>query len=117
MKRIGAQSGLVVFARYFHDYRYQKGYRNVPKWFLDLLEVLVPSPDLIIYLNRDAKEIYAAKPELDLSEIQLQQRVIQDFLATRRNGLVIDASQGVDATVARVEESIIKKLFEKNGIS
>jgi thymidylate kinase len=117
LMRIGSQSGLVVFARYFHDYRYQKGYRNVPKWFFNILEALVPSPDLIIYLKRDANEIYAGKPELDVSEILFQQSVIQDFLANRCNGVVIDASQGVDATVERVEESIIKTLFKKTGTS
>lgn len=114
--KLRGQSGLIVFARYFHDYYFQKGYRNAPRWFLRLLESLIPSPDLIVCLHRNPSEIYAAKPELDLVEIEAQQELIRATCATRPNAVVIDGSEGVDKTVERVADAVVSALLARKGI-
>jgi len=111
------QGGCVMFARYFHDYYYQLGYGKVPRPYLRLLERLAPRPDLMLYLHRDAGEIYAGKPELDPAEILRQQRVIQSLVAGRPYAEVIDASKGVEATVRQVKEKITRDFLNRHGIS
>ncbi|RIK78042.1 MAG: hypothetical protein DCC67_12005 [Planctomycetota bacterium] len=91
---------LIVFDRYFYDYYYQLGYRTTPKWLLACLERVVPRPDLILYIDRDAQEIHAAKPELTTEEIQRQQTHILKHFSKRSQFRAINGRHGVDATCA-----------------
>ena len=81
------------------------------------LEALVPKPDLILYLDRDADEIYRGKPELDVDEIRRQQKVIKEVVARRRHAHVIDASGGIDATVEAVRDKVIAIQHERWGVN
>ena len=80
---------------------------------LRIVEFFVPTPDLAIYLDRDAEEIYAQKPELTVNEIKREQKVIKELLGRRANGRVIDARHGVDDTVDRVTSEILETLLQK----
>jgi thymidylate kinase len=117
VRRLRGQGAVLLFARYFHDYYYQRGYGRAPRGFLRLLERLVPQPDLILYLHRDAEAIYAGKPELDLDEIKRQQKVIGELVESRDHAMTIDASGGVDATVDRVCAAIITQLLGRFGVA
>lgn len=101
-RKLRGQGAVLIFARYFHDYYYQRGYGKVPRWYLGLLERLAPRPDLIVYLDRDAEEIHAGKPELDVGEIRRQQEIIKKLTASRSNAVTVDASRGIDETVQQV---------------
>ena len=100
------QGGLVLADRFYQDYYYMRGYMNCPKWYVRLFEVFCPKPDLIISLERPAADIYAQKPELDVSEIEREQRVIRKYIGQRKNAKIIDASHGVDGTISRVVREI-----------
>ncbi len=101
-RQLRGQGAILIFARYFHDYYYQRGYGKVPRWYLRILERLAPRPDLIVYLDRDAEEIFAGKPELDPGEIRRQQDIIKGLVAGRRRAVTVDASRGVEDTVDQV---------------
>jgi thymidylate kinase len=101
-----AFSGIVLADRYFFDYYYMLGYVNCPKWYLDVISVLVPKPDLLFALERPAEEIYAQKPELEVGEIKRQQQAIHNALSEKHYMRIIDASQGIDETVRRVSREI-----------
>jgi len=109
--KLRGRGALLMFARYYHDYYYQLGYGNVPRWYLRMLECFIPKPDLLIYLDRSAEDIYHGKPELDLDEIKRQQKVIREIVSERSYGEVIDASGGVEATVKAVRERVLEKCF------
>lgn len=113
LRKLRGQGALMLFARYFHDYYFQRGYGNVPRWYLRALECLVPRPDLILALQRDADEIHHGKPELSIEEIRRQQDLIGRMLAGRPNAAVIDASPGVASTIhevcARIEGFILSQ--------
>ena len=96
------QGGLVVADRFYQDYYYMLGYMNCPKWYIRMLEVFSPKPDLILSLERSAEDIYAQKPELDIEEIKREQLAIRKYVGGRRNARIIDAGQGVEMTVAKV---------------
>jgi thymidylate kinase len=110
LRRWRGQWGLVVFARYYYDYYYLMGYRKAPRWFLKAVEVLAPKPDLLLYLDRDAEEIYAGKPELVVEEIRHQQEIIRNLIKNRRNAQMVDARGGVEATTQRVSDLILQSL-------
>ena len=116
IRKLRSQGGAVMFARYFYDYHYQLGYRNVPRWYLRLLERLIPKPDLVIYLERDANEIFQDKPELDVEEISRQQNVIRRLVAERSHACTVDASCGIEGTVEEVRGRVERIFLSRHGI-
>lgn len=92
----------VIFARYYYDYYFQRGYLNTPKWYIKILEILVPKPDYIFTINRDADDIFQLKPELSVIEINRQQNIINTLLKSKKNAYVIDGSNGIDDTVNQI---------------
>ncbi len=113
LRRMRAQWNLIIFDRSFYDYYFQLGYGKCPRWFLNLLGILVPKPDLAIFLDRDAREIYESKPELTVEEIERQQDAIRKFLSRKQFGCVINARAGVEATSDEVAREIMEALFRR----
>lgn len=100
------QGGLVIADRFFQDYYYMRGFINCPVWYIRMVEFLTPHPDFIFSLERSARDIYKQKPELTEEEISRQQERIQKVLSKRENFRCIDASHGVEETVATVTREI-----------
>jgi hypothetical protein len=104
--RLRRQSCLLVFDRSFYDYFFLRGHGNLPRWYLRLVSRLVPAPDLMLYLDRDAARIYEDKPELSLEEIRRQQRAVETLVRAKPFAQAIRAGDGIDVTVERVTDSI-----------
>lgn len=92
----------VIFARYYYDYYFQRGYLNTPKWYIRMLEALVPKPDYIFTIDRDAEDIFKLKPELSIEEINKQQNAIRKLLKHKKNAYVINGRNGIDDTVRQI---------------
>lgn len=116
VKKLRGQGALLMFARYFYDYYYQRGYRRVPRWYLRILEWFIPKPDLVLLLERDPQEIFDGKPELEVKEIAHQQKVIRNLVNGRSNGLVVDASGGIQSTVNVVKAAVEGVFLERSGL-
>ena len=108
-------SSIIIADRYYYDYYYMRGHMRSPKWWKDLVGIIVPKPNLVFFLDRSAEEIYAQKPELDVEEIKRQQSVIRDILREDPCARVIDASKGVEDTIACVNSEIEKWLIAQRG--
>jgi len=106
-------SGMIIADRYYYDYYYMRGHLHCPKWFLNCVGAFVPKPDLVFVLERAAEEIYAQKPELAIDEIQRQQGAIRSCMGGKRFARFIDASGGVELTVAKVSREIESWLIEQ----
>jgi hypothetical protein len=115
MRRLRGQCGLLIFDRYFYDYYYQIGNRRTPRWFLQLCETLVPTPDLLVLLDRDPDQIFAAKPELAVAEIRLQQALIVRLFHGRPQARIVDGRAGLEPTVELVRRLVIASLRGKSG--
>lgn len=88
---------------------------NSPVWFKRIIEIMVPKPDLIFYLDRPAEDIFKQKPELEIDEIRRQQEAIREMMKGRCEAYVIDASVGVEKTIANVNEKIELWLEAQRG--
>lgn len=100
LRRARGEQALFVFDRSFFDFYVHMGHRRLPRWYLRALERLVPRPDLILYIRRDAAAIYRDKAELTLEEIARQQGVIDTLMRGYPQARVVDGNHGVDAAVA-----------------
>ncbi len=103
-------STVVVFDRYYHDLlidpkRYRYGGSMA---FAKLIGKLIPKPDLYILLDASAEVIQSRKQEVPFEESARQRKEYFNFLNSRKNGVVVNASQQLDNVVLDVEMSIIK---------
>jgi thymidylate kinase len=75
---------VIFFDRYFHDYYFDSArFRiNLPRWILSLFELMIPKPDLGIFLKVSPEVAFYRKPELSVAEHHRQQK--QMFLLTRK---------------------------------
>lgn len=108
-------SSLIIADRYYYDYFYMRGHMRSPIWFKRFVGLIVPKPNLIFYLDRPADEIFKQKPELEIDEICRQQTAIRRFLANGPCSRVIDASKGVEATIAAVNAEVEKWIATQRG--
>jgi len=103
-----SQWNLVIFDRSFFDYYYQLGHRNLPHWYLDLLRIFVPKPDIFVCLKRNADSIYQGKQELTVEEIEKEIALLAKLARRIPYAVEIDANEGIDSTVGKVADLILK---------
>lgn len=104
--RRGPERNVVISARSYHDFLYQRSYLSLPALLPRLFLVLGPKPDIVATPLRDPREIHLQKPELTQEEIAEQYGRISRQLARYRYFCVIDASDGVAGTVTKLRERI-----------
>lgn len=107
---------LVIADRYYYDYYYQLGYSRCPKWFVRLIAMFIPKPDMLFVLDRDAQDIYEKKPELTIDEIRREQDMIAKYLSNSNMMRIIDARKGVEGTVAQVTAAVKEWLSDTGSI-
>ena len=76
---------VIIFARYYYDYYFQRGHLNTPHFLIKFFERLIPKPNLIFTISRPPKDIFDLKPELSVSEIERQQKLIERLFKFRKN--------------------------------
>ena len=108
-------SGLLLADRYYYDYYYMRGHMNCPKWWKDMVGLIVPKPDMIFVLERSAEDIYRQKPELEVEEIKRQQQKIRDYFGNDNRVRYIDARNGILNTSNEVCREIEKWIINYNG--
>jgi len=105
---------LIVADRYFYEYFYQLGNSRLPHWLLHLVRRFIPQPDLIIYIERDACQIYRDKDELTIGEIRRQQQVIRDLLKTLPHSVTVSEVTGIEATLEAVEQQLLERMAARH---
>lgn len=94
-------SEIVIFARSYHDFLYQRAYLNLPKAIPRFFLKLGPKPDLLLVPVRDPDIVHEQKPELTAKEIAEQYSRITAQMSRISYYVKIDASGGIDETISR----------------
>lgn len=116
LKRKKANSGLIIFDRYFYDYMTFKDFINCPRWLMFLITKFIPKPDAIIYLKSQPEVIYSRKPERPIKEIKRQVKIYEEIVSYLPNSYTVENSSGIEECINRIQEIIINKLREKKKI-
>ncbi len=102
------QNALVIFDRYFHDLLVDtKRYRYGGS--MDLARLIghwVPKPTLFILLDASADVLQSRKQEVPFEETVRQREAYRTLVEGFSNGVIIDASQPLEAVVQAVKESL-----------
>jgi hypothetical protein len=106
---------LVIADRYFYDYFFQRGNMKLPHRLLKFLSMFIPRPDLTLYLNADAQEIYQRKDELTIEEIRRQQLVIGQVSNWLPNFNAIRSDTDIAQTMRRIKAVMFNSLAARRG--
>lgn len=107
---IKSKRTVLVFGRYFYDFYFQRNHSKLPRPLIRLFENLVPKPDLVLVLKRDADVIYSSKPELPIAEIKRQQDIISELDFKKTFVQNVDCNCSIEESVARCLELIFCRL-------
>jgi thymidylate kinase len=99
---------LVVFDRYFYDYAIQPGPFTKDSLFYKALLIVVPKPDIIVFLKSPAEIIYKRKPELSILEISRQIKVCDEIITNFHNPCIVDNTQPKDLVVQTIRLKILE---------
>jgi len=108
---------IIVFDRYFYDYLIQSTYSRVPRWLLLILERVLPSPNILIWLRNIPDVIHQRKQELTTSQILRQMRVCEEIIGrnSKIDAYTVWTDGGVESTVNLVRIKVFE--FLSNRIS
>lgn len=105
------RTALVAMDRYYYDFLVDpKRFRlNIPKWLPKMFLPLIPKPDLVFYLDNDAKNIVKRKSELTLKEIERQVEAFRKLLPKLPNSYLIRTEKPINEVVFQVTSTILEK--------
>lgn len=101
---------IIIFARSYHDFLYQRVYKNLPIFFPKLFIALGPKPDFIFSLVRKSSDIIKQKQELTEFEINQQYLRIEKRMANYSNFKKIDCSIGLEKTIKLLSNIALKNI-------
>ncbi len=104
------KNGIIIADRYFYDYFYQLAYSNTPKWYLRILSIFVPKPDITLCLRASSQDIHARKPELTQKEIDRQMREIENIFPILNNPIWVDTDCEPKLTEKKILDEILNYL-------
>jgi len=104
--RRGSPGELVIFARSYHDFLYQRAYLRLPVAIPRFFLAFGPKPHMVVTPLQDPQVIHDRKPELTVAEIAEQYARIAHRFARYPYFSSIDASGGVRLTVRRIREHL-----------
>tara|TARA_B100000787_G_C16130155_1_gene266956 strand:+ start:94 stop:780 length:687 start_codon:yes stop_codon:yes gene_type:complete len=104
------QNTLILFDRYLSDFYTEKDWSNTPRWFMNFLLLLAPSPDYIFFMKNSPEKIHSRKYELSIDDIDIVNNRIQSLLCKKTNFVSLDTNNSPDELV----EIIMAMLVEKN---
>jgi serine acetyltransferase len=106
------RSTLIAFDRHYRDllvdpkrYRYG-GSMALARW----AALLVPDPDLWLLLDAPPELLQARKREVSADESARQRRRYLAFARSRRNAVIVDATQTLDRVAAAAEDAVLRFL-------
>lgn len=90
-----AKGRIYIYDRYFYDFIIDpfRSKINLPKWVRVMYWKAIPKPDLIFFLECEAKVIYKRKQELTLEEIKRQLQEYKELADNSSRFIILNATK------------------------
>jgi len=108
-----ARGKLVIFDRYFYDYLIIQTFRAVPRWIINGILRLLPTPDVLIWLKTSPERLLERKQELTLEQIEQQSRICQEIVEVFPFASMVVTDEGIEPTFSKVASIILGKMAHK----
>lgn len=111
------KSSIWLFDRYYYDYFIdpKRARINLPIWFIKLIRLFIPEPNLILCLGADPDVINIRKPELPLSEVVAHVNKLKSFCDKEDKAFWIDTGVSLNESSNQVMEIISKQMATRYG--
>jgi len=104
---------MVLFDRYFYDYMIQPTYSRVPHKLLWVIEMVLPQPDVLIWLQNEPEVIHARKPELPVSEIRRQVEICEEIVERIPAAVAVTTNADPTVTLQQVRDVVFENMRGK----
>jgi hypothetical protein len=101
--------------RYYYDFlidRIRFGLK-IPSWLPRVLLPTVPKVDILFFLNGRAEDMYARKPEVNVSEIERQLNAIRDVQPLLGNVQEINVSRSLEMVGTEASRIVLDYLTKR----
>jgi len=104
-----------VFDRYYYDYLIdpKRGRIKLPRWLLQLGQIFIPEPDLILCLGTNHESIHKRKPELTLIEVERQVLELKKFCDSHNRAVWIDTGKDINSSCYDALDIIINMMSKR----
>lgn len=108
---------IFIFDRYFYDFIVDphRSRINLPDWIRFLFLKVTPKPDIVFFLDCNAKTILRRKKELAEEEIIRQLLVYRGLTIKYKNFYSVDSEKPVDEIVNSIIKEYIKRISRPVG--
>lgn len=110
-----SKGNLIIFDRYFYDYIIQPSSFGINSLLFRVLSLLIPSPDLVIYLHSPSELIYTRKPELTTQEIDRQAGICAQLIRHLPNAYQVDNSLHLDQVIVQIREIVLEMMLAQTS--
>jgi len=109
LRRYCVKGALVICERYAYDYwaAFEKHAPKAPEWARKLIYKFAPSPDIVIYLDTEAEEIFKRKQELSIEMIRSQINRYRFLVTTEKRVYQVNNNVTPETVLFHVAKIII----------
>lgn len=113
VQRFQSIGGLIIADRYFYDWFIQAYHSKTPRWFFPVLKLVLPRPDLVVYLENRPEIIHSRKPELTLEQLEYQGRRCREIISNLPYSLTLSTESTANEVVSKISHQITKIMLER----
>jgi len=110
-----ARKSVIVIDRYFYDFEFDYGQKNVklPGWLVQIMQKPLPKPDAVVHIDTDTLVVLDRRGnEVDEREINRQRIALRAIVDRLDNAGTIGGSLSFDEVADNAMSLIVKKLTE-----
>ena len=100
-------STLLIFDRYFYEFFTEDPFKNQPMWMLKFYKLILPKPNLVVFLYNDPKVIFKRKPEQSIEQIREKNERNQKIIDSFSYGVCIKTDDSVEEIATEIETRIL----------
>jgi thymidylate kinase len=97
---------LIIADRYFYDWFIQGYHSKTPRWLFPVLKLVLPRPDLVVYLENSPEIIHSRKPELTLEQLEYQGCRSRKIISDLPYSLTLSTDSTVNEVVTKISHRI-----------
>jgi hypothetical protein len=108
-----AYGDLIIFDRYFYDYFLAHEFNRVPRFLLPIMKMLLPKPDLLVYLYNSPDVVARRKADLTREQIEKQQQRCELLVRSMPYAVTVPTEIPSHEVIKQVSNLVIRLMVNR----